>query len=61
MRQSLAVAALAIVTLSCLAACNPTWTKDGKPNDASMPMPAGATAPNNASGSGGSVPTAQRP
>ena len=29
-------------------ACNPTWTKDGQPNDASMPMPPDATPPKQA-------------
>jgi hypothetical protein len=55
------LAPLAIVTLTFLTACNPTWTKDGKPNDASMPMPPGATPPTNAAGGGGSQPAAQRP
>jgi hypothetical protein len=38
---------LLIVTvfLSASAACNPTWTKEGKPNDASMPLPPDAKAP----------------
>lgn len=61
MRRTLALAAFVIVTLTCLTACNPTWTKDGKPNDASMPMPPGATPPTNAAGGGGSQPAAQRP
>ena len=30
---------------AALSACNPTWTKEGKPNDASMPLPPGAKAP----------------
>ena len=43
------------IRLACLivlaltqTACNPTWTKDGKPNDASMPMPPDATPPRQA-------------
>jgi hypothetical protein len=38
-------------------ACNPTWTKDGKPNDASMPMPPDATPPTQA-GAASSAQTA---
>ena len=42
-------------------ACNPTWTKDGKPNDASMPMPPDATAPRQAGpGASPQTPAPQR-
>jgi hypothetical protein len=37
------------VLLGALAACNPTWTKEGKPSDASMPLPPDAKPPAQAS------------
>lgn len=39
--------------LSTMSACNPTWTKDGKPNDHSMPLPPDAKAPTQAGTSSG--------
>jgi|LakMenEpi03Aug12_release.lakeMendotaPanAssembly.Ray.scaffolds.fasta_scaffold4096021_2 hypothetical protein len=42
-------------------ACNPTWTKDGRPNDASMPVPPDATPPKQAEPPAGSqTPAPQR-
>jgi hypothetical protein len=39
---------LIVLAIGTLAACNPTWTKDGSPNDSSMPVPPGGTAPRQA-------------
>jgi hypothetical protein len=39
------IAALGTVVTLALAGCNPTWTKDGAPNDSSMPVPPGGTPP----------------
>ena len=50
-----------LTMLASLAACNPTWTKDGKPNDASMPMPPGATAPQQAGAAGSTPAPAAKP
>lgn len=40
------------LTVLAGAACNPTWTKEGKPNDSSMPVPPGGSAPKQVGGSG---------
>lgn len=43
-------------------ACNPTWTKDGKPNDSSMPLPPDASAPRQVGSADGSATApAQKP
>jgi hypothetical protein len=39
------IAALGTVVTLALAGCNPTWTKDGAPNDSSMPVPPDGTPP----------------
>jgi hypothetical protein len=39
---------MGMLILAALASCNPTWTTQGKPNDASMPLPPDAKAPTNA-------------
>lgn len=46
----------AFVLVATLAACNPTWTKDGKPNDSSMPLPPGASTPQQAAGASDASP-----
>lgn len=53
MKRRLACTSIVLFALAALAGCNPTWTKDGKPNDSSMPMPPGASAPQQA----GAAPT----
>ena len=52
-----------MATSVCLlaAACNPTWTKDGSPNDSSMPLPPDAKAPAQASAAGTGSPQAAKP
>ncbi len=50
-------ACLLVLTLA-QAACNPTWTKDGRPNDASMPVPPDATPPRQAEASAGTQTSA---
>jgi hypothetical protein len=50
------VACLIVLALT-QTACNPTWTKDGPPNDASMPVPPDATPPKQT----GPAATAQTP
>ena len=49
-----------LAVLAC-AACNPTWTKEGRPNDSSMPVPPGANAPVQAgtNGTGTQSPSAK--
>ena len=65
MRSSLRhalVGSICAVTLASAVACNPTWTKDGKPNDSSMPLPPDASTPQQAgAGSGSSAATAPKP
>jgi hypothetical protein len=39
---------MGMLILAALASCNPTWTTQGKPNDASMPLPPDAKAPTDA-------------
>ena len=39
---------IGMLLLAAMAACNPTWTKEGKPNDSSMPLPPDARAPTQA-------------
>ena len=48
-----------LTMLASLAACNPTWTKDGKPNDNSMPLPPDASAPQQAGGGSSQPPSAK--
>ena len=53
------IAMLGSVVTLALAGCNPTWTKDGAPNDSSMPVPPGGTPPSQtapAAPSGASAP-----
>ena len=39
-----------LVAMATLGGCNPTWTKEGKPTDSSMPLPPGASTPQQAGG-----------
>ena len=48
-----------LTTLATLTACNPTWTKDGAPNDNSMPLPPDARAPKQAGGEPAQAPAAK--
>jgi hypothetical protein len=48
MRRTRTLLAMPLI-VGTLAACNPTWTKEGKPNDASMPLPPDAKPPAQAS------------
>lgn len=50
-----------LAMLAALAGCNPTWTKEGKPNDSSMPLPPGANAPQQAGGGDASATSAPKP
>jgi hypothetical protein len=53
------IPACIVIALALAAAgCNPTWTKDGKPNDSSMPLPPAANAPTQAGGSQATPATA---
>lgn len=45
-----------LAALASVAACNPTWTKDGKANDSSMPLPPGASTPQQAGVANGASP-----
>lgn len=47
--------------LLAMIGCNPTWTKEGKPSDASMPMPPGARPPSNAAQAQPESTTTQKP
>ena len=44
MRRFVTLLPLSVI-VGTLCACNPTWTTEGKPNDASMPLPPDAKAP----------------
>ena len=46
-----------MLLVACISggACNPTWTKEGKPNDSSMPVPPDATPPKQVGESGTSA------
>ena len=61
LRQML-VLGIGLAALASIAGCNPTWTKDGKPNDSSMPLPPDASTPKQAGAAdaGASTP-AQKP
>lgn len=52
-----------MLTMACLTgtACNPTWTKDGSPNDSSMPLPPDAKAPTQAASAGPGSPQPAKP
>ena len=58
MRSHLAIRRALWIALIACAGCNPTWTKEGKPTDSSMPVPPGGAAPTQV-GSGGSGTAAQ--
>jgi hypothetical protein len=45
LRRTVRRLALLLPIAAALTGCNPTWTKEGKPNDSSMPVPPGASAP----------------
>jgi hypothetical protein len=46
MPVSRAVATMFILVLfGSASGCNPTWTRDGQPNQSSMPLPPDATPP----------------
>ncbi|MGA1266673.1 MAG: hypothetical protein ACO32J_05790 [Phycisphaerales bacterium] len=49
------LAMLAVGIIAC--GCNPTWTKDGEPNQNSMPLPPDATPPAQTTPANGSQPS----